>query len=593
MLGVFVTAIVAMWLGGVAPAFAAYNHAGDTDSPNFRAAYPASVGSKLDSCALCHSGGSYVSSGKTVIDGSCMWCHYTSNYTAANVTTATLNAYGTAYLNGGRTQGALTAIAQADSDGDGYTNAVEIAAGTYPGDASDNPSSIPASARVYTLAEIEALPQHSQFMLMNGTKSTDYYATYTGVTMTDLLANAKILSSANRITVTSPDGFQQYFPLQPGTSTVAGVYPVNFTYPDEYYYYNTQADTALNPSQGWCNYSAPGCAGLVAGSPINVVGGQKMLLAYQYNGSRLTTGYLDLTNTIQGEGPFRVVPPQLFNGAPDQSKTATNQAVVWPYSSSADHNAGYSPRVATMIEVDPMPAGTAAVNSLEAGWPYVDSDSIVVYGAIDPVPTVRSNIAALQTYMAGLASGVWTNSPARSTFAAQVAALDGQVAGGGAEGVMGEVSSTLLPQCDGVVTSGTPDANDCITDPATQRTVYYRLRGINTLLRSSDPKASAVTINAGASSTKRGSKVVLSGVLTPGAVGDSVVVEVSKPGSGRWSYSSKRLAYAMSGAAGGAWYYGYVFTPKATRGTYSFRVRFEATALRSASMSRTIRVAVR
>jgi hypothetical protein len=76
-------------------------------------------------------------------------------------------------------------------------------------------------------------------------------------------------------------------------------------------------------------------------------------------------------------------------------------------------------------------------------------------------------------------------------------------------------------------------------------------------------------------------------------VGDPVVVEVSKPGSGRWSYSSKRLAWAKSGAAGGLWYYGYVFTPRATKGTYSFRARFEATALRFASMSRTIRVVVR
>ena len=38
---------------------AAYHHGGDTDSENFRAVYPDMVGTKLDSCTVCHSGGSY------------------------------------------------------------------------------------------------------------------------------------------------------------------------------------------------------------------------------------------------------------------------------------------------------------------------------------------------------------------------------------------------------------------------------------------------------------------------------------------------------------------------------------------------------
>ena len=593
MVGVFVGVLAALWAGGVAPAFAAYNHAGDTDSPGFRSAYPAAVGSKLDSCALCHSGGSYVASGKTIVDGSCQWCHYISNYTGANVTTATLNSYGTGYLNNGRSQAALTGMAQLDSDGDGYTNAVEIAAGTYPGDASDNPSQITASARVYTLAEIQGLPQHSQFMLQNGSKSTDYYATYSGVTMADLLDDAGILSSANRITVTAPDGFQSYFPLQPGTSTVPGVYPVNYIYPDEFFYYNTQADTALNPSTGWCSYTSTGCAGLAPGAPIDVVDGQQMMLAYLRDGSRLTTGGLDLTNSIQGEGPFRIVLPQLVNGPPDQSKTATAQAVVWPFSNNADHNNGFSPRVATMVEVDPMPAGTTAINTLEAGWPYVDSDSMVVYGAIDPIPTVRSNIAALKTYVQGLPSGDWAIAGQGTTFANMIAGLDGNVAGGGVEGVMSEVSSTLLPKADGVVTGGVPDPGDWITNAAAQRTVYYRLKGINTLLSSADPSDTSLTIKTSPSSTRRGSSVALSGVLTAGSIGDPVVVDVQKPGSGRWSYSSKRLAYAKSGAAGAAWWYRYSFLTKGKTGTYSFRARFDATTYRNASMSGTIRVTVR
>ena len=63
---------------------------------------------------------------------------------------------------------------------------------------------------------------------------------------------------------------------------------------------------------------------------------------------------------------------------------------------------------------------------------------------------------------------------------------------------------------------------------------------------------------------------VLSGLLTPGHIGDGCVVEVKRPGSARWSYSSNRLTYAMAGA-GAKWWYRY--TPK-VRGTYQFQAKF-------------------
>ena len=61
---------------------AAYHHGGDTDSDVFRAVFPDVAGTKLDSCNVCHSGGSYVSGGKTTTLGSCQWCHYVTNYGA-------------------------------------------------------------------------------------------------------------------------------------------------------------------------------------------------------------------------------------------------------------------------------------------------------------------------------------------------------------------------------------------------------------------------------------------------------------------------------------------------------------------------------
>lgn len=94
-------------------------------------------------------------------------------------------------------------------------------------------------------------------------------------------------------------------------------------------------------------------------------------------------GILDAANKLDGEGPYRVIPPQKNPNAPDQSSTAGNQEVIWPYNFDWDHNAGASSRTVTIIKVEPLPEGTTDIDVLEAGWAFVDQDKIIVYGAID------------------------------------------------------------------------------------------------------------------------------------------------------------------------------------------------------------------
>ena len=86
--------------------------------------YPAIVGSRIDSCSLCHT-------------------------SAPN-----LNPYGSAYKAKGRGFAAsLTGIESVDSDGDGFSNIVEISALTFPGDAADHPASTgPTATTVPTTA---------------------------------------------------------------------------------------------------------------------------------------------------------------------------------------------------------------------------------------------------------------------------------------------------------------------------------------------------------------------------------------------------------------------------------------------------------
>ncbi len=75
------------------------------------AQYPFIVGSRIDTCDLCHVPNSIPN----------------------------LNAYGTDFLNHGLNAAALVAIENLDSDGDGFTNIQELHAFTFPGDPNNKP----------------------------------------------------------------------------------------------------------------------------------------------------------------------------------------------------------------------------------------------------------------------------------------------------------------------------------------------------------------------------------------------------------------------------------------------------------------------
>jgi hypothetical protein len=305
----------------------------------------------------------------------------------------TLNEYGLDYGTNGKDADAVAAIEDDDSDGDGHSNITEIQATRYPGDATDDPTKTPAPYKVYTRAQLKAMTQHTQFLLMNTSRSGDFYAEYTGVPMKDLLDDAGILPSATGITVFAPDGWSQYHPFEYSDDLemyhVYGNMPgQEYQYPPATYYYDTEADNELNADYGWCDYNALSCVGRAHGNSIFVNGGLKAILALKREGAILAPGVLNDENKLDGEGPFRVVVPQKSPNAPDQSSKSGDQNVIWPYVNAWDHNAGACTRSVTIIRVEPLPEGTTDINLLEAGWAYIDEDNpandkIVVYGAID------------------------------------------------------------------------------------------------------------------------------------------------------------------------------------------------------------------
>lgn len=266
---------------------------------------------------------------------------------------------------------------QRTSDGDGYDNKTEISAVRFPGSKDDDPKKKAAPSFVYTRDQLEAMPQHTQFLLMSASKSEDYYAEYKGVTLETLLKDAGILESATGIRIYSPDGWSQYHPLSPDSDPA--MYHVIGDYPSAVYQYDRQADKA---NGGWVNYSSGTARGYKNNDPIKVSGGLKLLLAYSRDGKDMDPGTLSSDNKLNGEGPYRVIVPQKILNPPDQGSSAKNQGVVWPYNAAWDHSAGASTRSATIIRVEPLPEGTTDIDLMEAGWGYVDEGKIIIYGAI-------------------------------------------------------------------------------------------------------------------------------------------------------------------------------------------------------------------
>lgn len=453
-----------------ATGFAAYHHAGEYDSDNFLVVYPDKAGTKLDSCALCHTGGV---KGSTT-QGSCQWCHDTYGYNKQGDIQKTLNSYGAAYLVNGRNADAIRAIANEDSDLDSYSNAVEIAALRFPGDKADDPTKVPAPFMVFDRGQLDRLPQHTQFLLMNASKSDDHYSEYVGVAMEDLLEAAMMLPEATGIRVYSPDGFSQDFSLRPDSL----LYHAIGTYPPATYYYSEVADMALNPA-GWCIYPDPEDfpdLDLANGDSIENEDGLKLLVAAQRNGEYLTPGKLNLQNKLDGEGPFRVVPPQKIPGPPDQRSTNSSNSLPWPYSLTNDHNAGFSPRSATIVRVGPLPEGTTDIDLLESGWKYIDEGKIVVYGAIHPGPTIISKLDALIETLDSSGAKAFKNVLYKKLLVFEAYAAHKLAKCGKYKAALSILQKGILKHVDGCsANGGVVDKDDWVTNCELQKKIYWDL----------------------------------------------------------------------------------------------------------------------
>ncbi len=360
-------------------------HATDADINNFVRAYQHTVGTRLDDCQTCHKGGTVTSTGGDVHANPCDYCHYIihppEGWTGLPTRfQETLNPYGVDYKNGGRNFKAVLNIADVDSDNDGYTNRDEIDELRYPGDEGSYPGLELCPVLTVSLEEIRTMPQYTQFGLANTTKQQfDFYATYTGVKIKDLLDLKGVdLTGATSIDILAPDGFSRTFTVEQITEQ----------FPDHRFY----------PGFGVGDLGAD-CAfveypdetyDLGYGDWIGLKLGHEQwhILAYEREGLPLEESYLDpVSGRIQGEGPFRnIIPPgsgdDVLN-TPDRGKDWNTSGCTlheWDYHFEKDHNAGSMVKGAVIIRINPMPEGYEEFDIINSGWAMINEGVILIYG---------------------------------------------------------------------------------------------------------------------------------------------------------------------------------------------------------------------
>lgn len=344
-------------------------HERDKDVANFVAAYPGAAGTRLDDCVLCHKGAEVERKGKKVLLNACDYCH--DLHRAKQAIAFSLNPYGQAYAGAGATAEAVTAVAALDSDADGSSNADEIRQGFFPGNPGSRPGNPPCPYQVLTREVIEALPAHTEFLLVNKSKQQyDTYESFTGVRLDVLLAAAGVdLAGASGITVFAPDGYAKTFAMD----DVTREFPASI-------YYAGLDDATLGNGNGFVVYpKVLPYPDLASGAPIPCK--QFLLLGYANNGEPIPASFIDADLRLEGQGPYRIVKPQSVVSMPDRGSQFSEGHSDHVYDEAGiDHNAGDMVRGVTVIRVDPAPDGCEAFDAMNGSWAYLEQSSLVVYG---------------------------------------------------------------------------------------------------------------------------------------------------------------------------------------------------------------------
>jgi hypothetical protein len=364
-------------------------HENEADGNHLVRAFPWIAGTRLDDCQTCHTTGTVTKTVRgelaSVELNPCSFCHlipFPDRDVQAGAPAGygeTLNPFGLAYREGGRNEEALRAADEDDSDGDGFANLVELESLRYPGDASSRPGQPTAPLHSLSRQQLEQLPRHDQFSLLNSHKQQyDTYATLSGVRVVDILkAVGADLETAVSVTVIAPDGFAVDFPLE----------NILHAFPAGVYFAGLDPESFRDPNQGVARIPAADRmpAGLRDGGEIP--GEQWIMIAFAEDGSPLRPCHLDpLSGKLNGSGPFRLIVPQGLlggPGAPDRGSKVSPSGFDdgFDFDPTKDHNAGLCTRGAVAIRVNPLPEGTEEFDWKNGGFSLLENEELIVYGA--------------------------------------------------------------------------------------------------------------------------------------------------------------------------------------------------------------------
>jgi len=189
-LGALILLLMPAWLARPTPAIA-----NATGMATFKTRYPGVANTKLDSCTTCH--------------------------------TASLpgtNPFGADYLFYGRNAAALQTMEPLDSDGDGWTNLLEIQSTTFPGDAADHPAGSPPATNTPTPTNT---PTRTPTPTPTNTPTTTQTATPTNT------ATSGPSATPTQTSTSGPTGTatntQTATPTETATSTATGLPTVGAT----------------------------------------------------------------------------------------------------------------------------------------------------------------------------------------------------------------------------------------------------------------------------------------------------------------------------------------------------------------------------
>jgi hypothetical protein len=352
-------------------------HASQPDPQALVAALPALAGTRLDDCRTCHLGWAGPDGPLDTCDG-CHLIHHppTAGGPPPPATYGdTLNGFGRAWRDAGRGPAALAAIGALDSDGDGATNALELAALSFPGDPASHPGQVVAPQRTLPAAAVQALPATNSFILLNTSKDVeDSYTTYTGARLLDLLVAAGVdlaQVQPTGVTVFAADGYAHTLPWE----HVRTAAPPTVVEPG--------LDKAtLGDQCGWVRYPNP-----LPTDPAP----PWVLLAWAREGQALTPSVFDEERRLRGEGPSRLVVPARGVERPDRGGRASPSGCDdgRDYDPSRPHNAGAMVRGVVALRVDPMPTDVDPPD-LTSIRHHIETGAITVFGLgiTDPSATV-------------------------------------------------------------------------------------------------------------------------------------------------------------------------------------------------------------